>query len=69
MMGAQIITDGDAQVYPIHHVCVGITKREYFAAMALQGLAVDATIQTIQYEADKAVQMADALILALNTPK
>jgi len=41
----------------------GLTKREYFAAMALQGLS---DYSDIEYSADKAVKLADALITALN---
>ena len=46
----------------------GLTKREYFAAMAMQGLLT--TIKLSQYMpeivASCSVEMADALITALN---
>lgn len=50
----------------------GLTKREYFAAMALQGLAGDTGIQYygdpmfIKSTAEQAVDLAEALISALN---
>ncbi len=50
----------------------GLTKREYFAAMALQGLIAQAPgsiyvgRQAIQVHPDIAVQYADMLIAALN---
>jgi enamine deaminase RidA (YjgF/YER057c/UK114 family) len=46
----------------------GLTKREYFSAMAMQGLVPD-TVRlgnTYQEQADHALQMADALIEELN---
>jgi hypothetical protein len=45
----------------------GLTKREYFAAMAMQGL-IDNDVNPAYYinRAEEAVQMADALITALN---
>jgi hypothetical protein len=46
---------------------VGLTKRELFAAMAMQGLLADSKIDWEQDElATEAVNMADALIDALN---
>jgi len=45
----------------------GLTKREYFAAMAMQGIiAKPATLTTNEKFAAAAVSMADALIAALN---
>lgn len=50
----------------------GLTKREYFAAMALQGiLSGDITIntqlnQSPKWSAEYALQCADALIVELN---
>jgi hypothetical protein len=48
----------------------GLTKREYFAAMALQGvIAGDSNhnfLKDQQYPAEHAVGLADALIAALN---
>lgn len=48
-------------------VGVGLTKREYFAAMALQGI-ISAPVEgdTISSDATDAVAYADALIEALN---
>jgi hypothetical protein len=45
---------------------VGLTKRELFAAMALQGLVSDAqNDNTIREDATVAVNLADALLAAL----
>jgi hypothetical protein len=45
----------------------GLTKREYFAAMALQGfIANPDNLQTAERFAFAAVKMADALIEELN---
>lgn len=44
----------------------GLTKREYFAAMAMQGFMANDYRATPETFAMKAVQMADALIAALN---
>jgi hypothetical protein len=47
--------------------CKGLTKREYFAAMAMQALLSDPNISTTySHYAENAVQAADALIAALN---
>lgn len=52
------------------HTSTGLTKREYFAAMAMQGLLAD---PNKQYPPDvigiTAVSFADALINALNENK
>ena len=46
----------------------GLTKREYFAAMALKGLlARDSSSRNLIHAKD-AVEFADALIKALNEP-
>jgi len=50
----------------------GLTKREYFAAKAMQGIASDHTFirpNEPEQTAKLAVDMADALIKALNTPQ
>lgn len=44
----------------------GLTKREYFAAMALQGLSSYAFSTNFSEAASLAVQHADALIKELN---
>ena len=46
----------------------GLTKREYFAAMALQGMLASANNTLFDYEtiATHSVKHADALINALN---
>lgn len=50
-------------------VKTGLTKREYFAAMAMQGLwqsTPDPTYDRYHVIADMAVKQADALIKSLN---
>jgi hypothetical protein len=44
----------------------GLTKREYFAAKALQGLLADPTTIISKTVAEDAVKLADHLIQALN---
>jgi len=48
--------------------CCGLTKREHFAAMALQGFCSREPVpfNDAEFMSDKAVQFADALIDALN---
>lgn len=49
-------------------VVPGLTKREYFAAMALQGLLANPTLagNTAFDDAKAAVEIADALIARMN---
>jgi hypothetical protein len=47
----------------------GMTKRELFAAMALQGLLASTSRGSYQLFAEKSVQMADHLIKALSNDK
>lgn len=55
-------------LYMDNYTSTGLTKREYFAAMALQGLlANDSAL--ITGKARDAVQAADALIEELNKTK
>ena len=50
-----------------HH---GMTKREYFAAMAMQGFASNSAIDwTFEQYAEGGLKAADALIAALNEVK
>jgi len=44
----------------------GLTKREYFAAMALQGLLADPTTIISKTVAEDAVKLADHLIQSLS---
>jgi len=53
-----------SESYPNH----GLTKREYFAAMALQGLLSDKYWVIPECAAKCSIDMADALINALNEP-
>lgn len=54
----------------IDGTCPGLTKREYFAALAMQGVTAEGPASTawIDEIAAKSVEMADALIEALNKP-
>ena len=58
--------------FPQHSGCYipGLTKREYFAIRALQGILVDKDMQGAgdTIVAECAVQMADALIRELEKP-
>ena len=57
-----------ANEYSIDAPQEGLTKREYFAAMALQGLLANDS-GLITSKARDAVQAAEALIEILNKPK
>lgn len=66
----QINTDnGD-----VHQNCIangvrtasGLTKREYFTALAMQGLCANVESESIADIASSSVKIADALIKALN---
>lgn len=60
------MTTANEPITGIEGVCDGLTKREYFAAMAMQGLAIQPG-----YTSDiaaRAVAFADHLIIALNKP-
>lgn len=59
-------TNKDSPAFP-GQTASGLTKREYFAALALQGLAADSNITTTpEYISARAVRFADALIAELN---
>jgi hypothetical protein len=50
----------------------GLTKREYFAAMAMKGLASSyhaLKLESVRWQARKSIEMADELIKALNETK
>ncbi len=58
----------DSQKYD----CIGLTKREHFAAIAMQGIISNSEFFRTQTEADihvMAVRMADHLITQLNKPQ
>jgi hypothetical protein len=71
------MTNGDTPTYPLERsydktwVANGLTKREYFAAMAMQGMQSDNPSMGLRssFLAKYAVEMADALITALNEEK
>ena len=54
--------------YNNNYISTGLTKREYFAAMAMQGLLANDS-GLITSKARDAVQAAEALIEILNKPK
>ena len=57
---------GDNPAFPTEHLKLkgftGITRREYFAAMAMQGLLSGSGIEYHENTADDAVCCADALL-------
>lgn len=57
--------DYSGGLYMTHN---GLTKREYFAAMAMQGILANERYakSSDQYRSEQAVSMADALIQSLN---
>ena len=65
------MTNGNDQAFGISHrdFCyLGLTKREYFAAMAMQGrmATFEGLNESFELTAEIAVTMADELIAALN---
>lgn len=66
------MTDSNAKAYPTtdpydkHRISGGITKREYFAAMALNGILSNARIAVTKDTSNLAVVIADQLIKELN---
>lgn len=63
----KVITELDQDPYLVRGQ-VGLTKRELFAAMAMQGLLSQGGYDKWDYVATDAVNVADALIAALNKP-
>lgn len=69
------LTHADSAAFPgaEEWAAGGLTKREHFAALALQGLLVCWVGESINPKPEKAgrlaVEYADALIAALNAPK
>lgn len=66
-------TDADDLVdyNPIAQQATGLTKREYFAAMAMQGILSSPKIDLTKGDKlmEVSIDVADALINALNQPK
>lgn len=64
--------DGSENAFPSGYMgafvepAPGLTKREYFAAMAMQGLAHNASVYDVGYLVKKSVEVADALLSALD---
>lgn len=63
-----LVTSLDIDRFPSVIVPKGITKREYFAAMALQGLCHMETVSSME-KINTAVRLADLLIDKLNEQK
>ena len=67
------ITRANDLVYPVRKMdtinFTSLTKREYFAAMALQGLLAGNASDSIEDASKYAVKAADALIEELNKTK
>ena len=67
-------TDKNDAAFPVeqfqHYSSFGLTKREYFASMAMQGILADPDNQGYaEGIAKDAVKMADELITQLNQTK
>ena len=66
-------THGDSLIntieYNNNYISTGLTKREYFAAMALQGLLANYGSSYSVQNTMEAVYLADALIEELNKTK
>ena len=66
-------THGDSPIntieYNNNYISTGLTKREYFAAMAMQGFLSCNTHDSIEDDVKYAVKSADALIDELNKTK
>ena len=58
---APVIESGDLN--PV--VCTGLTKREYFAGLVLQGMLSRDAMGTLRGDASDAVRYADALLQEL----
>lgn len=65
------MTYGNEQAFPRPSMGLsGLTKREHFAALAMQGLAADPSFDGYAKElSEMAVDLADELIKALNKEK
>lgn len=66
-----MITDQDDNAFPSGTIANGLSKREYFAAMAMQGLLSNPDHRSDSRScheqiAKKALSMADELIKSLN---
>lgn len=64
--------NGDNSAYPCKYSLnggIGLTKRELFAAMVMQGFASDPTAIGVGSLAESAVDWADALLAALEKSK
>ena len=80
-MGGLVIENGDTPAAPTkhdsehfehsHRYSTGLTKREKFAAMAMQGILSNGGTQrgNEKYQSESAVAMADTLLEALNNDK
>lgn len=57
--------NGSYSAFPKQYGSSGLTKRELFAAMAMQGMMADPSVYDIEFAASAAVKAADALLAAL----
>lgn len=64
-------TDGNDNAFAATDMCDGLSKREYFASMIMQGMAHLGISEcgNEQWYAKRSVEMADALIEELNKAK
>lgn len=62
----QITTEINCVTISSPENCIGLTKREYFATLALQGVIAGDMFNFAKDRAEYAVKCADALIEALN---
>lgn len=53
-------------IYRCAIISGGLTKREYFAAMALQGMLSRVDTSDVKYLTERATKISDALINELN---
>lgn len=64
--GELVLKNGDSQAFS-DSVSPGLTKREYFAAMAMQGYVASSTDSTAEAASRFAVNCADELLKALES--
>lgn len=64
---SKLNTNQDSPIYPcLERGKVGLTKREYFSVMILQGVLSGQGIMPVQQVVDNSIKTADYLIEALN---
>lgn len=63
---SQAFINGCSQAFPDETTSSGLSKREYFAGLALQGILANPNPGGINQSVIMAVQAADALLLELS---